>query len=349
MAARLTAGLSAGPYGPTGGPYDAPPDDTGEAMDLPPAGLTITIGFGRSLFVGPVGAPVDRFGLADRLPTGLVVLPHFPGDDLDPAALRRRPRRPGLRRRPAGRDARGPEPDPGGVRLGAHPLVAARLRAHLVDVDRAGDPAQPARVQGRHGQRQGRGDRRRRAARLGAAGRRERERAGRLARGRHVPRGPADPDGHRDLGPVGAARAGADHRPDQGRGRAAVGRHASSRSPTSARPARDGAPLIAADSHVRLAHPSLHGGARMLRRGYNFTDGNDRLGRLDAGLFFAAFVRDPADRLHPDPGRPRADGRPARVPGPHGVRAVRGAARRAVDRADGTLVGDDYLGAGLFA
>ena len=31
----------------------------------------------------------------------------------------------------------------------------------------------------------------------------------------------------------------------------------------------------------------------MLRRGYNFTDGNDALGRLDAGLFFIAFVRDP--------------------------------------------------------
>ena len=31
----------------------------------------------------------------------------------------------------------------------------------------------------------------------------------------------------------------------------------------------------------------------MLRRGYNFTDGNDALGRLDAGLFFVAFVRDP--------------------------------------------------------
>ena len=29
MGARLTAGLSAGPFGPTSGPYDAPPDDTG--------------------------------------------------------------------------------------------------------------------------------------------------------------------------------------------------------------------------------------------------------------------------------------------------------------------------------
>jgi deferrochelatase/peroxidase EfeB len=31
----------------------------------------------------------------------------------------------------------------------------------------------------------------------------------------------------------------------------------------------------------------------MLRRGYNFVDGSDALGGLDAGLFFIAFVRDP--------------------------------------------------------
>lgn len=31
----------------------------------------------------------------------------------------------------------------------------------------------------------------------------------------------------------------------------------------------------------------------MLRRGYNFVDGNDDLGRLNAGLFFICFQRDP--------------------------------------------------------
>jgi deferrochelatase/peroxidase EfeB len=31
----------------------------------------------------------------------------------------------------------------------------------------------------------------------------------------------------------------------------------------------------------------------MLRRGYNFVDGNDELGRLDAGLFFLSFQRSP--------------------------------------------------------
>ena len=36
----------------------------------------------------------------------------------------------------------------------------------------------------------------------------------------------------------------------------------------------------------------------MLRRGYNFVDGNN-LGRLDAGLFFLAFVTDPRTHFIP--------------------------------------------------
>ena len=61
----------------------------------------------------------------------------------------------------------------------------------------------------------------------------------------------------------------------------------------------DGQPLMAMNSHVRLAHPSQNDGVRMLRRGYNFTDGNDDLGRLDAGLFFIAYVRDPDTQYVP--------------------------------------------------
>ena len=45
--------------------------------------------------------------------------------------------------------------------------------------------------------------------------------------------------------------------------------------------------------------PSSHGGARMLRRGYNFVDGTERLGGLDAGLFFIAYVRDPDTHFIP--------------------------------------------------
>ena len=61
----------------------------------------------------------------------------------------------------------------------------------------------------------------------------------------------------------------------------------------------DGEPLIPADSHIRLAHHTMHGGARLLRRGYNFVDGSDGLGRLDAGLFFIAFQRDPHRQFVP--------------------------------------------------
>jgi deferrochelatase/peroxidase EfeB len=43
-AARMTAGHDAGPVGAVAGSPDAPPDDTGEAMDLPASGLTLTVG-----------------------------------------------------------------------------------------------------------------------------------------------------------------------------------------------------------------------------------------------------------------------------------------------------------------
>lgn len=56
---------------------------------------------------------------------------------------------------------------------------------------------------------------------------------------------------------------------------------------------------LPAESHVRLAHPDGNGGVRILRRGYSFTDGTDGLGRLDAGLFFIAYQRDPRRQFIP--------------------------------------------------
>jgi deferrochelatase/peroxidase EfeB len=61
----------------------------------------------------------------------------------------------------------------------------------------------------------------------------------------------------------------------------------------------DGEPLVPATSHVRLAHPDFNNGARLLRRGYNFIDGSDGLGRLNAGLFFMAYQRDPRKQFVP--------------------------------------------------
>jgi deferrochelatase/peroxidase EfeB len=49
------------------------------------------------------------------------------------------------------------------------------------------------------------------------------------------------------------------------------------------------------DAHIRLAAPAENGGRRILRRGYSFTDGMDtELGQLDAGLFFVSFQNDPS-------------------------------------------------------
>jgi len=57
--------------------------------------------------------------------------------------------------------------------------------------------------------------------------------------------------------------------------------------------------VIPADSHVRLMHPDFNDGVRLLRRGYNFVDGSNQLGGLDAGLFFLAYVRNPDTHFIP--------------------------------------------------
>lgn len=46
-------------------------------------------------------------------------------------------------------------------------------------------------------------------------------------------------------------------------------------------------------SHIALAAPENNGGIRILRRGYNYTDGINDVGQLDAGLLFIAFMNDP--------------------------------------------------------
>jgi len=61
----------------------------------------------------------------------------------------------------------------------------------------------------------------------------------------------------------------------------------------------DGAPAVPVDSHIALASPARLGGVKILRRGYNFTDGSDGVGHLDAGLFFIAYVRDPGRQFVP--------------------------------------------------
>jgi deferrochelatase/peroxidase EfeB len=57
----------------------------------------------------------------------------------------------------------------------------------------------------------------------------------------------------------------------------------------------DGRPAIPPDSHVRLASPEHNGGIHILRRGYSFTDGIDpETGTLLGGLFFIGFMKNPS-------------------------------------------------------
>ena len=77
-AARMTAGQTAAPLG---NDPEQPPEDSGDALSLPPARLTITFGFGPTLFTKD---DKDRYGLASQRPEAMVDLPNFPGDQLVP-------------------------------------------------------------------------------------------------------------------------------------------------------------------------------------------------------------------------------------------------------------------------
>ena len=77
---QASAALAAGSMlvGPPDDPA-SPPTDTGEARDLSASRLTLTFGFGPGLFAKD---GVDRFGLSARRPPAFVDLPKFVGDQL---------------------------------------------------------------------------------------------------------------------------------------------------------------------------------------------------------------------------------------------------------------------------
>ncbi|MBT0992752.1 deferrochelatase/peroxidase EfeB [Cellulomonas sp. DKR-3] len=294
IAARVTQGLSAGPFGPAAGPYDAPPDDTGEALDLPPAGLTVTFGFGRSLFVDADGR--DRFGLADRLPDALLELPHFPADNLDPA------RSDGDLVVQACADD--PQVAVHAIRnLSRAAFGAATIRWTQLGYGRTSSTSTAQRT-----------PRNLFGFKDGTANLKVEETA---AVDEHVwvPAGQDDPKATWMTGGsyLVARRIRMQietwDRTSLREQEALVGRTKGEGAPLSGGTehtepdftvtGRDDVPLVALNSHVRLAHPTQNDGVRMLRRGYNFTDGNDALGRLDAGLFFIAFVVDPRTHFVP--------------------------------------------------
>ncbi|MFJ5685083.1 iron uptake transporter deferrochelatase/peroxidase subunit [Streptomyces sp. NPDC093099] len=277
-AARMTAGHAVG-EGAYGGLPEAPPDDTGEALGLKPSRLTLTVGFGPGLFAK------DRFGLAERRPAALVELPRFPGDNLDPAR--------------GGGDlcVQACADDP---QVAVHAIRnLARIGFGKVAVrwSQLGFGKTSSTTPGAQTPRNlfGFKDGTSNIAGTDTA-----------ALDRHVWVPDADGHGWLSGGSYLVARRISmrietwDRTSlqeqedvfgrDKGEG-AAVGKAREHDKPN--------LKAMLPTSHVRLAHPDSHHGARMLRRGYSFTDGTDGLGRLDAGLFFLAYQRDVRDAFIP--------------------------------------------------
>ncbi|MBL1104628.1 deferrochelatase/peroxidase EfeB [Streptomyces sp. 5-8] len=271
-ARRMTAGRAVG-EGAYGGLAEAPPDDTGEALGLKPSRLTLTIGFGPSLF--------DKFGLADKRPEALVDLPKFPGDNLD--------------RSRTGGDlcVQACADDP---QVAVHAIRnLARIGFGKVAIrwsqlgfgktsSTTPDAQTPRNLMGfKDGTRNIAGT--------------ETDRLKKF-----VWVGDGDGDAKSSWMTGGSYlvarrirmnietwdRTSLQEQEDVfGRDKregAAVGKAKEHDEPF--------LKAMKPDAHVRLAHPDSNGGVTILRRGYSFTDGTDGLGRLDAGLFFLAYQRD---------------------------------------------------------
>jgi deferrochelatase/peroxidase EfeB len=253
----------------------APPEDTGEALGLTPARLTVTFGLGPSLFD-------ERFGLAAQRPAPLRDLPALPGDELDPAR--------------SGGDlcVQACSDDP---QVAFHAVRnLARIGRGAVTVRWSqlgfGRTSSTSRAQATPRNLMGFKD--------GTANLKAEDAE---ALGRHVwvaGDRPGEPAWLRGGTYLVARRIRmlieVWDRTSLGDQEQTIGRHKASGAPLGERDefATVRVDRLPADSHVRLAAPSGNGGAALLRRGYSFTDGlDDRLGQLDAGLFFLSYQRDP--------------------------------------------------------
>jgi len=280
-ARRMTAGL---PVGSDNTDQGAPPDDTGEAVGLGPSSLTITFGFGPSLFTLD---GVDRFGVAAQRPDALVDIPEFGGDTIDPArsdgdlavqacsndpnvcfhAIRNLARiargtavlrwsQMGFGRTSSTDTSQTTPRNLMGFKDGTNNITAEDAAALRKDVWVAKDDGAPWMAAGSYMVT-------RRIRMLLEVWDRSTLADQELTIGRNKIQG----------APLGAKK---EH------------------DVVDLKATNDGDPVIPVDAHIRLAAPSENAGARLLRRGYSFTDGiNPVTNQLDAGLFFIAFQRDP--------------------------------------------------------
>ncbi len=284
-AQAMTAGQAVGdPGSPAANPL-APPADTGEALGLGPARLTLTFGFGPSLF-GTAGN--DRFDLASARPAQLADLPAFAHDQLDPAI--------------SGGDLC--------IQACAEdPLVAFHAVRDLARIGRGLVAIRWSQL--------GFG----RTSSTSASQATPRNLLGFLDGTNNVHGddlatmasqiwvGASDDPAWMTGGTYLVARRirmriETWDRSGLGDQEATIGRHKLTGAPLGGSSERDpvdltsngpgGKPVIPAGAHIRLAAPDTNGGIRLLRRGYSFTDGlASQTGQLDGGLFFICFQRDP--------------------------------------------------------
>ncbi|NUP14945.1 MAG: deferrochelatase/peroxidase EfeB [Streptomyces sp.] len=269
-ARRMTAGHAVG-EGAYGGLAEAPPDDTGEALGLKPSRLTLTIGFGPSLF--------EKFDLAEQRPEALAELPHFSGDNLD--------------KNRSGGDlcVQACADDPQVAVHAIRNLARIGFGKVVIKWSQLGfgktssttpDEQTPRNLMGfKDGTRNIAGTETDRLEKFVWVG--EKDGPEWMAGGSYL-----------------VARRIRMHietwdRTSLQEQEDIIGRDKGEGAPVGKAKERD-KPFLKAmlpDAHVRLAHPESNDGATILRRGYSFTDGTDGLGRLDAGLFFLAYQRDP--------------------------------------------------------
>ncbi|MBC8093287.1 MAG: deferrochelatase/peroxidase EfeB, partial [Pseudonocardia sp.] len=285
-AERMTAGAETTPGGATGGNPNSPPDDTGEALGLAASSLTLTFGVGPSLF--------EKVGLDPALrPAVLADLPAFTLDQLDPAL--------------SGGDLciQACADDPQVAVHAVRNLVRMGFGVTTVRWSQLGfgrtsststTQATPRNLFG---------------FKDGTSNLKAEDPA---ALDSQLWVAPGDGPAWLDGGSYLVARRIRMHveiwdRTSLAEQETIIGRTKDSGAAfgaaTEFEPAdftatdETGALRIGETAHIRLASPHALGGVQMLRRGYNFVDGSDGQGHLNAGLFFVAFMRDPQAQFVP--------------------------------------------------
>jgi deferrochelatase/peroxidase EfeB len=273
------------PVGSVAGQPAAPPEDTGEAVGLPSARLTVTVGFGPSLFEQNGD---DRFGLARLRPAPLADIPPLPGDHLEPLL--------------SGGDI--------GVQACADdPVVAFHAVRNLARMGRGVVVTRWTQVGFGRTSSGGRHDPTPRNLQGFKDGTNNIAIDDTAELDRFVWVGASEDPPWMRGGTYQVARRirmfiETWDRTSLGEQEATIGRHKLNGAPLGERHEFDaldldaktaaGDKVIPLDAHVRLASHQENGGVRILRRGFSFSDGIDPVtSEFNAGLFFTCFQRDP--------------------------------------------------------